>query len=162
MHSHTVLTSGMPSLNLIQQELLPLEVQRSRIRFEWKNQIKLNWEEKEFAWVSEVRAGCIVLQAVYLLHLVASINGAPQCSMVPTPALYGHRPSQSLKINLTCSQQILPYFIAEKPPNVWQPFCIVSVMHWLTYSTKSEETFFFFLNKKKGDVDGCGKEYHLL
>lgn len=42
MHSHVVLTSGMLSLNLIQQDLLPLEVKRSRIRFEWKNQIKLN------------------------------------------------------------------------------------------------------------------------
>lgn len=41
-HSHVVLTSGMPSLNLIQQELLPPEVQGSRIRFEWKNEIKLN------------------------------------------------------------------------------------------------------------------------
>lgn len=37
-----VLTSGMPSLHLIQQELFPPKVQRNRIRFEWKNQIKPN------------------------------------------------------------------------------------------------------------------------
>lgn len=35
-----VLTSGMFSVHLIQQELFPPYVQRNRIRFEWKNRIK--------------------------------------------------------------------------------------------------------------------------